>query len=377
MTPFSLYIHIPFCKNAKCIYCDFVSFCGSESKIDDYISVLNAELNIRAKEFEGKTLKTIFIGGGTPSTLSSSQMSRLFEIIRGHFSLENCTEITIECNPESITEEKLKTYKTLGINRISIGAQTMNDSVLQTIHRQHSAQTFKKSLSLAKKYFSNINVDMMLGLPHQTLKDAVEMANFLTQSGISHISAYILMLEEGTPLFKMVSEGTLSLPSEEETLEMFDRVAEILQKEGFERYEISNFAKKGYESLHNKNYWTRGEYIGIGTSAHSFCDGTRSANTSSLDEYINTLKKDNLPLAFAEKLSKREEEEEFVMLSLRLSTGVDINEYNTLYNRNILKDKASQISLLCSQNLVKIANNHIMLTSLGTHVLNKITLELL
>ena len=377
MTPFSLYIHIPFCKNAKCLYCDFVSFCGSESKIDDYLSALNLEMQRRAGDFATKTLKTIFIGGGTPSILSISQITRLFDMIKSNFSLKNCSEITIECNPESISEEKLKTYKTLGINRLSIGAQSMNDYVLKTVGRQHDTQTFKTALNLAQKYFSNINVDMMLGLPHQTLKDAVEMANFLTQSGISHISAYVLMLEDSTRLYSDVQSGKITLPSDTKTLEMLDCVSKILQENGFLRYEISNFAKKGFASEHNLNYWHRGEYLGLGVSAHSFVGGTRQANTPSLDDYIKALNSGNLPTIFEEKLTPKEIEEEFVMLSLRLREGIDIDKYNEQFNKNLLKEKSSQIKLLLSQNLITLTPTHLSLTPHGTHLLNQIILALL
>lgn len=376
MKNISLYIHIPFCKKSKCLYCDFVSFCQAENEIESYLASLEREMLFYKASLKGCRIKTIFIGGGTPSVLSNSQIKRLFSAIKNNFDLTHCCELTIECNPDSISESKLKTYKELGINRLSIGAQTMNDEILKSIGRRHDRQDFEKALSLSQKYFDNINVDMMLALPNQTLNDVKDMLAFLQTKGVSHISAYSLMIEQGTPFYALATQNKLPLPSEENSIKMYDFVAKYLKRHGYTRYEVSNFAKKGFECKHNINYWMCKEYLGLGCSAHSYICGKRFCNTSSLQEYIDRLSCNKSPVDSEEILTAQQRIEEYIMLSLRTKWGIDIDKFNSLFGFSLLDLKQKEIGMLKSQSLVKCTKRHLSLTSRGFHVLNSIVLAL-
>ena len=376
MNNISLYIHIPFCHKAKCLYCDFVSFCGQEKQIDGYVSALCREFSLYKKTLSNSTVSTIFIGGGTPSLLSTHQIKKIFVSLSKNFVISKNAEITIECNPESIKEDRLKCYKALGINRLSLGCQTMNDSVLSLIGRQHRKKHFEKALALSQKYFDNINVDMMIGLPSQSLNDVMSMAEYLVQKGIPHISAYSLMLEEKTPLCALVSKGEIKLPSDDQTVKMYDKLSKYLAQNGIKRYEVSNFALKGKECLHNLNYWTMGEYIGFGVAAHSYFEGKRFCNTSSMQEYIDRLSLATLPIDSSETLSNEQTREEYIMLSLRTKWGINLAKYKEMFGASILDQKRKEIDMLLSQKLVKLTPSTLSLTSKGYHVLNAVVLSL-
>ena len=376
MKNISLYIHIPFCHKAKCLYCDFVSFCNQKEQINSYVSALCREISFYKTALSDYQISTIFIGGGTPSLLSKTQMRRIFASLRKNFDLSACREITIECNPESILDSKLQCYKELGINRISIGCQTMNDNVLSLIGRQHKRKHFEKALSLAQKYFENINVDMMLGLPSQTLNDVMSMAEYLVKKGVPHVSAYSLMLEEKTPLCALVSKGNMMLPSDDESIQMYDKLSKYLSQNGIKRYEVSNFAFKGKECLHNLNYWNYGEYVGFGVASHSYFEGKRFCNTSILQEYLDKLSLHKTPVESCETLSKEQTREEFVMLSLRTKWGIDLDKYKEQFGASLLEQKRNEIDMLLEHKFIKLSTRHLSLTSKGFHVLNSIVLAL-
>ena len=330
-----LYVHIPFCKS-KCRYCDFNSYaCRDKQAIFEYLTALNQEIALASSQFENAKIDKIYFGGGTPSLLDASLIKPLLEKLRTFFDLSSLKEWTIECNPESVTEEKLKLYADEGINRISIGVQSLFDDNLKAIGRLHDAKEAIEKIKLAKRYFDNVSADLIIGLPfddkQRTAREVEDLAPL-----VEHISMYELSVEEGTSLEKLVKQGKITLPDDDETQELFDVAYDTAKENGFDRYEVSNFAKNGRISLHNFGYWTREEYIGLGAGAHSFLktsDGkmplkkeTRYANFKDLSKYKNTVCSAKfyaeIKREYEEKLSTKDAREEEIMLGLRTYKGV-------------------------------------------------------
>ena len=359
----SIYIHIPFCKS-KCYYCSFCSFANSEKIYEEYFKTLNYEIENSALNYKDNIVNTIFIGGGTPSVVPAIFIENLIKNIKKHYVLSKNCEISIECNPESATKEKLKIYKNAGINRISFGVQSLNDNLLKSINRVHTSLQAKQTITLAKQIgFKNINADVMLGLPNQTLNDAKKTVKTLIDLGLTHISLYTLILEENTPLFNMVNDKKCKLPTEDETVEMFDACLNILNKNNFTRYEVANFSKKGKICKHNFGYWTNKNYVGFGLSAHSKIDKTRFCNTLNLEEYF----KYNF-ISSKEILYNSQIREEKIMLGLRTNKGISLN---------LVKNKQKEIETLKQNKLVEIKNNRVIATTKGMYVLNQIILMLI
>ncbi len=377
MKKLSVYIHIPFCAR-RCGYCNFVTYVDKENYMFDYTACLIKEIKMQAKKFKDHKIQSIYIGGGTPSYLHSGLMLKIMKALRDNYSFLRNAEITIEANPNSLSIEKLEEYKACGVNRLSIGAQTCNNYILKNIDRLHNFDDFKLALELAQaKGFDNISVDMLIGLPKQNKHDIKKMLKYLVSHEVKHISAYSLILEHGTPMFNKVSSGKLSLPSEDKTVDMYNVVYKYLAKKGFKRYEVSNFALPDYECVHNTVYWTMGEYIGFGVAAHSYAFGERFANTNSLDEYINTLDQNKLPVADKEKLSIEEQKEETIMLSLRTSKGINIETFNTKFNCNILEDKHKEIKFLLENRFIVIERGFLRLAENAFYVLNSVVQKLI
>ncbi len=378
MKKLSLYIHIPFCHKKKCNYCDFVSFCDKNESIDDYVKTLLKEIQMRAKSLENEfEIATIFVGGGTPSVLSSSQMGEILGVIKKHFFVRKDAEITVEANPDSVSEQKLVDYLSFGVNRLSFGGQTMNDKVLNIIGRQHTSTQLKEAISLAKKVgFKNINVDMMIGLPSQTLSDALRMADYLVKNGVSHISCYSLILEENTPLWQSVTKKEISLPEEDLTVKMYDKVYKKLKIYGYIRYEVSNFSLKDYECKHNQNYWEMGDYLAFGVAGHSFLGGVRFENTPDFDEYIKKINAGVFAVVKEEKLTLLQEKEENVMLSLRTNKGINLNEFNKKFSCDILLEKKKEIEFLSSHKFIIIENGVLKVSENAFYLLNSIIAKL-
>lgn len=311
MKNLSVYIHIPFCEK-KCAYCGFVSFACKAKSVDRYIDALCAE--IEDFDSNGYVVDSIFIGGGTPTFLTDSQFERIVDCLKSHFVLD-LKEFTIEGNPNSYTQSKINLYKKLGVTRLSVGVQSLNDKVLSGIGRIHNAKQALQCLEMLQSSGLDINCDMMVGLPYQTLDIVKEDMQKIVDFGVNSVSCYSLILEEETPLFESVQKGNMSVPSDDEAVDMYDVAVEILQKAGLERYEISNFGKK---CLHNIGYWTLKEYIGFGLSAHSFIGNTRFYNTSDFEEYLQKSARQ-----VEEVLSLEDMQKEYVMLALRMESGVD------------------------------------------------------
>lgn len=378
MKRLSIYIHIPFCAK-KCSYCNFVSYCTKESEIDAYIYALKKEIDIQSKTYkEPYIISSIFIGGGTPSFLPNGAIEKIVSYVKEKFAVGTYAEITVEGNPNSLTKEKLEEYKRAGVNRISIGGQTINNKILQTIGRIHNFKDLDVAINNAKAVgFKNINVDMLVGLPGQKLRDVKKMLKYLVKKGIPHISAYSLIVEDGTQIKRQIENGELKLPSDDDTVDMYDFVVAFLKKHGLNRYEVSNFAISDCECKHNINYWEMGEYLGLGVAAHSYIQYKRFNNTTNLEEYKEKLTQDKLAIEAKEKITLPMMKEEYIMLGLRTSRGIYLPRFNSMFNCNLLTDKAKEIKFLLDNKLIKIENDRIKVRDDAFYVLNSIIQKLI
>lgn len=376
-----LYIHIPFCKH-KCDYCDFNSYAKKENLIPMYMKCLNYELESIGKGnyqdyIEGKDdliiLNTIYIGGGTPSYLDSKYIGQIMEAIKANYILDENAEITIEVNPGTVKEEKLKDYISFGINRISIGLQSSKDSLLKQMGRIHQYRDFQNTYELARKVgFSNINVDLMLGIPNQTKEDLKDSLTTVLALQPEHISVYSLILEEGTPLFQKVETGMLELLDDEIEREMYWSVKKDLEKAGYVHYEISNFAKPGFESKHNMNCWNQEEYIGVGAGAHSYTNQVRYSNIDTIEKYIDNYEKgheiDNF--IFHEKQNNESQMKEYMMLGLRKIQGIQVQAFKQKFGQNPIFLFRKELEGLVEKELIEIDGDFIRLSEKGLDLAN-------
>ena len=369
-----LYIHIPFCKK-KCRYCDFVSFPALERE-DLYFVALVAEMRKYAPLMKDRAFDTVFIGGGTPTVLKPGRTAALLNEARKCFSIKPEAEITSEANPESASEEKLNELYEAGVNRLSLGLQSANDLELHAIGRIHSRQDFINAVSAARKVgFTNINADVMHGLPGQTEESCIDTLRLVTELEIPHISSYSLILEEGTPLYDDVRNGRVMLPDPDDTADMEDAGFEFLAQRGYARYEISNFAKPGFECRHNLNYWDNGEYLGIGLNSHSALrlkgDWTRFNNTDDLNEYINELGEGKLPVRNTRKIESDEEMFETIMLGLRKIKGVSRREFEERFGCDPVEKYAPAVSELEMDGWLEATEDSMYLTKRGLDFQNE------
>ena len=304
-----IYIHIPFCKQ-KCKYCDFVSFDCEENRIEDYFYCLLQEIEGKAEELkETQIIDTIYIGGGTPSIVHAEYIERIVKTICKNYNVCENAEITIEVNPGTVNKEKLERYFSIGINRLSIGLQSTNNELLKMLGRIHTYKEFESTYRMARDIgFKNINVDLMIGLPRQTLEDVEESLEKIIEKNPEHISVYSLIVEENTRMFDLIENGTFTLPNEELERKMYRKVKEILEQHEFKHYEISNFSKEGYESKHNMNCWNQHSYLGFGVAAHSYFNGMRYSNIDNIKQYIENYENGEAVynIVFHEKQSKND-----------------------------------------------------------------------
>lgn len=375
-----LYIHIPFCKQ-KCSYCDFCSYANKESFIKRYIQCVLKEIievgNNNKIDFEnGKDdlflVKTIYIGGGTPSLIDSKYIVQIIEDIKLNFEIDEKAEITIEVNPGTVTLEKLEDYKRAGINRLSIGLQSTHEHLLKEIGRIHTYLDFLDTFRFAREAgFENINVDLMIGIPNQTLEEVKDSIEEIVSMEPEHISVYSLILEENTPLFKKVEEG-LELPNEDLERKMYWAVKQTLEQNNYIHYEISNFAKKGYESKHNLDCWNQKEYIGFGVAAHSYTNGIRYSNIENLEQYIKNYEEDKTEenLVFHEKQDMETMQKEYMLLGLRKIDGVSIQEFKIKFVANPVFLYHSELEKLVNEELLEIDGDQIKLTNKGLDLAN-------
>jgi len=349
MNPAGLYLHIPYCVK-KCAYCDFVSVPTETGVSGAYCSALKKEIVLTAAMLPKREYGSIFFGGGTPSLLTGEQMGEILSTLRQQFSILPNAEISMECNPGTVTEEKLAAFRAAGVNRISVGLQSADDTLLRSIGRIHDYAAFCDTVrALRRVGFDNFNVDVMHGLPMQTQEQYLDTLKKVADSGAVHISAYGLILEEGTPLHCAVTAGETVLPDEDAVADMQDAGIDLLASLGYRRYEISNFAKAGFACRHNLNYWANGEYVGLGPAAHSamrLSAWTRWSNTDSLHTYLSCLERDALPRDWTETPDRAEEMFETVMVGLRTLHGVSFVSFSARFGASILDVYSAPIAAL-------------------------------
>lgn len=380
-----LYVHIPFCVQ-KCAYCDFLSMTAESTVKSAYIRKLKEEIRIRSSAFTDREIISVFIGGGTPSSLHGHLIAEVMDVIRSSFTVSPTAEITIECNPGTLTTDKLAFYKKAGINRLSIGLQSAQDKELQLLGRIHTYEDFLASYDCARKNgFNNINVDLMSALPGQTLKSWEQTLKRVTMLRPEHISAYSLIIEEGTPFYKLYGyddetrkkgEKPLFLPSEEEERQMYQFTKAFLEQKGYQRYEISNYARPGKECIHNVGYWTRVDYLGVGLGAASLVDNWRFSNVRNMTEY---LKSDftNVENIEYQELSKTEQMEEFMFLGLRMQQGINRGVFLETFGTPVESVFGEALERMKQQGLIQENGGQICLTDLGFDVSNYVFSELL
>lgn len=366
-----LYIHIPFCIR-KCNYCDFLSFPETESGIAQYCHALKEEIKRTGDQAEGIGVRSVFIGGGTPSILEAEQITEIMTCIRNNFSIEKNAEITIESNPGTLNAEKLNCYHELGINRLSIGLQSTDDDCLRRLGRIHTFQEFEKNYEQARKSgFQNINIDLMSGLPGQSLRGYEDTLNRVTELKPEHISSYSLIIEEGTPFYK--SDSVLQqLPDEDTERKMYERTKEILAQQGYERYEISNYARQGRECIHNLGYWEQVPYLGMGLGASSFYNGARFSNERNFRKYLST---PYLPFEHREdyvQVSREEQMEDTMIFGLRKMKGISVSEFEREFGTPIWEMYGSVIERYSNLGLLIQEGDILRLTDAGIDVSNRI-----
>lgn len=366
-----IYVHIPFCVQ-KCRYCDFCSFAGARSDLmERYVSELCRRILGERSALSEFCVDTVYFGGGTPTLLPIEAFSRIFDALRASCKMSDDCEITCECNPATADEAKFRALRALGINRLSIGLQSVHDGELHTLGRIHTYEDFRKTFSDARTAgFDNISVDLMYALPEQTLASFEESLVRLASLSPEHISVYGLKIEEGTPFW--VQRDTLRLPDEDTELSMYLACSEILSRYGYEKYEISNFSKKGRESKHNLRYWHGEEYLGFGVAAHSYFEGERLGNSREMEAFLagEDIVEERV------RLNEQELRNEYLMLRLRLSKGVDEQELVTTFGVSF-SELTPFLELWLSHGFLKKEGSRLSFTDRGFFVSNAILAELL
>ncbi|MDY3928245.1 MAG: radical SAM family heme chaperone HemW [Clostridia bacterium] len=364
-----LYIHIPFCIR-KCKYCDFVSYCGQEENYDLYIEKLSEE----AEEFKGENIDSVFIGGGTPTILSSAQLSKLLRTINNNFNISPDCEFSIEANPKTLDKEKLQILKYGGVNRISVGVQSFCDEELKKIGRIHNAENAYNTLVMIKDAgFENLNIDLMLSLPGQNEDSLLKTLNRAMEISPTHISCYSLILEEGTRLFEEYQSGIYSETDDDYDRYLYHMTIDYLKKHGYDRYEISNFSKPGFQCRHNIKYWNCDEYIGLGTAAHSYYDSRRTYNTSKLSEYL----KGNFHSDDITFLDREDKIKEYIIMRLRLAEGINENDFFMRFHEKFSDRYTAVTDKLIKLGLMSKDKNNYFLTERGTDISNSVMCEFL
>lgn len=368
-----IYVHIPFCAG-KCFYCDFISFANKKEMIKGYIDALKKEIQyVGAGLVSDQNYKvtTVYIGGGTPSFIDSKYIVEIIDTIKSSFQVSEDAEITIEINPGTVTKEKLQDYMKCGINRVSIGLQSADNKLLKQIGRIHTYEQFLNTYQMVRGIgFKNVNVDLMLALPNQTLEILEDSLNKVISLAPEHISVYSLILEEGTKLHNLVESGELELIDEELERKMYWRVKNILEENGYNHYEISNFAKRGYESKHNLNCWDQKEYLGMGAAAHSYYNKKRYSNTDNIEEYVKNINEEKSTKTIHEIQKETDKQKEYMLLGLRKIEGVSISKFKEKFIQNPIYIFRKELNKLVEEELVEIDIDNIKLTNKGLDFAN-------
>ena len=370
MKKLGIYIHIPFCTK-KCGYCDFYSVKWNEIQEHQYIKSAINEIKGYSALARKFVVDSIYIGGGTPSIISPKNLESIISTIKNIFTVEEDSEISMEANPNSLNAQNLAAYKEIGINRLSIGIQSINYGILKNLGRIHSSNEALQAIDLAKSIgFKNINADVMFNIPGQTIDDINNTINQLIKKDIKHISFYSLKLEQGTPMYTSEKNNDIIMPEEDLEREMYYAGRNIMEKHNLLQYEISNFAVKGYECRHNLKYWNQEEYIGIGPSAHSFLGSMRYSNPSNIIECALCSEEDVFERNVQEFMNKNDLIFEYIMLRLRLTEGLIFADFTNKFSLNFKEKYAEQIKYLKENNLIEIDDDSVHLTKRGMDISN-------
>jgi putative oxygen-independent coproporphyrinogen III oxidase len=366
------YIHIPFCHQI-CHYCDFNKMFLKDQPVDDYLSLLEKEMELTLQLVPTDHLNSIFVGGGTPTALSEEQLVQLTEGIKRQLPFDKSTEFTFEANPGDLTLEKFKILKSSGVNRISFGVQTFNEELLKRIGRTHQPQDVFQSVEWAKTAgFENISIDLIYGLPRQTLRDFEETLEIAFSLDIPHFSGYSLIIEPKTVFYNQMRSGKLKVTGEDLEAEMYETLMNQMARNGFHQYEISNFSRKGFESKHNLTYWNNEWYYGFGAGAHSYVNGYRRANYGPLKKYMGPLALNSLPIMEEHLVPKLEQMEEEMFLGLRKTKGVSFSTFENKYGVSALEFFNKPISELLERKLVEVDDGRIFLSKKGRFLGNEV-----
>ena len=367
-----LYVHIPFCVR-KCNYCDFNSYKMDKVSKERYIQDLKKEINLYKEE---KEITSIFLGGGTPSILTSKEIKSIFKSIKENFKIREDAEITIECNPGTLTKEKLITMKEVGINRLSIGLQAVQEHRLKAIGRIHTYEEFEKNYKEALEIgFNNINIDLMYALPNQKFEEWKESLQKIVKLNPTHISAYSLILEEGTKLHDMYENNEFNMIDEDTDIQMYNYTINYLKENGYNQYEISNYAKEGLECKHNILYWKCNHYIGLGAGASGYLNNYRYNNVELLQNYHEKLNKNEKPIENIEKLSIEDKIQEKIFMGLRMNEGIKFEDFKKQFNIDFEEKYSKQIKDLKEKELINESIAGFSLTQRGREISNSIFIE--
>lgn len=370
-----LYIHIPFCRK-KCCYCDFVSYSGMENYIAEYVTALKKEIRLTAPEIKNYKIESVFFGGGTPSYLDSKYIIDILQVCNKNLIIDDKAEITLESNPGTITCLKLTDYRSSGINRLSMGLQAWQNSLLKKLGRIHTAGQFVKNYEHAKKAgFKNINIDLMFGLPGQKLYEWDETLEKVIDFKPKHISCYSLNIEKNTPLGLKVEKGLVRPASEELDRKMYHQAKKRLEENNYRHYEISNFAKPGFECTQNRIYWDAREYMGIGAGAHSYINGLRFCNEENITEYLRLINNSKKAIKEKHNIDTEEDMKEYAMLGFRYVDGISLECFNKRYHKNFLEVFEKQIEKLLKSKLIEFENGKVKLTRKGLDIANQVFIE--
>jgi oxygen-independent coproporphyrinogen-3 oxidase len=369
--PIGLYVHVPFCVR-KCAYCDFASYAGREADIPRYVDAVVREITRRGADTGHRNADTIFLGGGTPSLLREFQITRILDALHEAFTIEDGAEITCECNPGTLTPPFAQALRKADVNRLSLGAQAAQTRLLRLIGRIHDWQNVIASVEIAREAgFDNINLDLMFGLPSQTVSDVRETLAAAIALSPTHISYYGLIVEEGTPICRDIAAGKLALPDEEIERDMYELARQTLAEHGYHQYEISNFARQGYACRHNIGCWTRVPYLGFGCAAHSFFQQCRIMNPSTLDAYLAGEEPQT------EQISKEEARFESIMLGLRMTRGVKDEDFTRMHGMSIREAFGEKLDKPLAAGLIEWHEGTLRLTRLGMDLQNSVLVDLM
>ncbi|MGE5400023.1 MAG: radical SAM family heme chaperone HemW [Ignavibacteriales bacterium] len=372
----ALYIHIPFCEH-KCIYCDFYSVITKEN-VEKYLGALKKEISYySAIHSEGRLFTSVFFGGGTPSLMEPSYIGEILDFLKSNFSVSGSAEITLETNPGTVDSKRLRDFLSLGINRLSVGVQSFDNDELKFLTRIHDRQTAINTIKEANSIgFENINLDLIFNLPGQTKKRWLSNLETALQLPVNHISAYSLILEKGTILNKMVLDGRVKLQDSDYDAEIYQLTIDFMRSHDFHQYEVSNYAKEGFECRHNKAYWQYMDYLSFGTSAHSFVNGRRWWNFSNISRFISEICKNGNAVASFEDLTNEQMLTEYVMLALR-SNGLNIQSLKDRFGDEWINGRYSMLKSFQKRGLLFFENNHVYLTDKGYALCDEILEKIL